>query len=63
MLVLALVPLGAGAVEDAEPITPDRAGLSTSTGTVGRGVVQIETGVAYGHERTGGESAARSCPS
>jgi len=58
-LSLALLPLGAGAVEDAEPIVPDRAGLSTSTATVGRGVVQIETGVAYRYERTGGASSDR----
>ena len=58
-LALVLLPVGAGAVEDAEPIAPDRAGLSTGTGTVGRGVVQIETGVAYLHERIGGASADR----
>ena len=50
VLGLVLLPLGAGAVE-VEPISPDRAGFVTGTGTVGAGAVQLEGGVAYGRER------------
>jgi hypothetical protein len=50
VLGLVLLPLGAGAAE-VEPISPDRAGAATGAGTVGRGAVQLEAGVAYGRER------------
>jgi hypothetical protein len=50
VLGLVLLPLGAGAVE-VEPISPDRAGFVTGSGTVGAGAVQLEGGVAYGRER------------
>src|SRR6185437_1163195 len=49
--VLALLPLGAWAADEPEPIAPDRAGASLSTSTVGRGAVQLETGLAYERER------------
>jgi outer membrane putative beta-barrel porin/alpha-amylase len=48
---VALLPLGAWAADEPEPIAPDRAGASLSTSTVGRGVVQLETGQAYERER------------
>lgn len=48
---LVLLPLAAGAADAPEPIEPDRASASTSTGTVGRGVVQLELGLAYERER------------
>jgi len=57
-LAAALVLLSVGAAaqdkDDAEPIQPDRSSATTSTGIVGAGVVQIETGFNYGHERIGG---------
>lgn len=56
---LALVPLAAGAADEPEPIAPDRAGASLSTATVGRGAIQIETGLAYGRERIGGSPTER----
>jgi hypothetical protein len=58
-LVLSL-PLGAWAADEPEPISPDRAGASNDTSTVGAGVIQIETGLAYGHERISGGPSARS---
>ena len=50
-LVLALLPLHAWAAEEPEPISPDRAGAATSSATVGRGVFQLEAGLAYQRER------------
>jgi outer membrane putative beta-barrel porin/alpha-amylase len=59
LVVVLLLPLAAAAGESAEPISPDRAGASTSTDTVGRGAVQVESGLAYLHESVGGEPAER----
>ena len=59
VVVLLLLPLVAGAGESPEPISPDRAGASASTDTVGRGVVQIESGIAYLRESVGGEPTER----
>ncbi len=56
---LALLPLGAWAADEPEPISPDRAGASLSTTTVGRGAVQLETGLAYERERIGGSPTER----
>lgn len=54
------MPLAAWAGDEPEPISPDRAGAANDTATVGAGVVQVETGLAYGHERiAGGPSAKR----
>jgi Putative MetA-pathway of phenol degradation len=58
-LVLLLLPVAAGAEDEPEPIEPDRAGAATSTNTVGRGAVQLETGVAYAVERAAGASVTR----
>jgi hypothetical protein len=58
VLGLLLLPLGAGA-EDAEPISPDRAGAATGAATVGRGAVQVEAGVAYGREAVAGAPTER----
>jgi hypothetical protein len=52
-LALVLLPLAARAADETG-IEPDRAGASTSTGVVGAGAVQVETGFNYGHERIGG---------
>jgi Putative MetA-pathway of phenol degradation len=49
--VLALLPLGAWAAEEPEPVGPDRAGAATSAATVGRGAWQLEAGLAYQRER------------
>jgi hypothetical protein len=49
----------AWAVDDPEPISPDRAGAATNAAPVGRGVVQLETGLAYGRERIGGSPTER----
>jgi len=59
IVVLSLLPLAAWAADEREPISPDRAGASTDTATVGAGVIQIETGLAYGHERIAGRPGAR----
>ena len=58
-VALVLLPLGAWAEDEVEPISPDRAGASTSTDTVGRGAVQLEAGLAYSRERTGGAPVER----
>lgn len=58
-IVLLLLPLAAGAGESREPISPDRAGASASTDTVGLGVVQVESGLAYLSESIGGEPTER----
>jgi hypothetical protein len=58
-LALVLLPLGAWAGEDAEPISPDRAGAAASTETVGRGVFQIEGGASYSHESVAGAPSER----
>ena len=56
MLVLGLVLAGAAALAHAaEPIDPDRPDLTNGTATVGRGVVQIETGVEW--RRTSGDGS------
>jgi len=49
--VLTLLALNAWAADEPEPISPDRAGASLSTTTVGRGAIQLETGLAYERER------------
>jgi hypothetical protein len=54
-----VLPLGAGAAEEPEPIAPDRAGASLSTTTVGRGAVQVETGLAYERQRIAGSPSDR----
>ena len=54
-----MLPAAAGAAENMEPIAPDRAGLSTSTSTVGAAAVQIETGLAYRYESIAGGLAER----
>lgn len=59
LVALALLLPVAGAAEGLEPIAPDRAGFSTATATVGAGVVQVESGLAYGRERIAGASAVR----
>jgi outer membrane putative beta-barrel porin/alpha-amylase len=47
-----LLPLGpAWAADEPEPISPDRAGAATNASPVGRGVLQLETGLVYGRER------------
>ena len=56
---LALLPLGAWAAEEPEPIAPDRAGAATSTATVGRGAWQLEAGLAYQRERIAGSPTER----
>jgi hypothetical protein len=56
---LALLPLGAWAADEPEPISPDRAGAATSTTTVAPGAVQLETGLAYARERIGGSPTER----
>ncbi len=48
---LALLPLGAWAADEREPIAPDRAGAATGASTVGRGAIQVEAGLAYERER------------
>jgi hypothetical protein len=58
-LSLLLAPLRAAADDEPEPIAPDRAGASLSTNTVGRGAVQIETGLAYLTERMAGAPTER----
>jgi hypothetical protein len=55
---LALLPLGAWA-DEPEPIAPDRAGAATGAGTVGRGAVQLEAGLAYERERIAGSPTDR----
>jgi outer membrane putative beta-barrel porin/alpha-amylase len=59
VLVLLLLPRVAGAGESPEPISPDRAGASASADTVGRGVVQVESGIAYLRESVGVEPTER----
>jgi hypothetical protein len=59
LAALALLLPVAAAAQAPEPIAPDRNGLSTATSTVGAGVFQLETGLAYARERIAGESAAR----
>jgi hypothetical protein len=54
-----LMPLAAWAAEEPEPIGPDRAGASTSTSTVGAGVVQVESGLACRRESVAGAAAER----
>jgi hypothetical protein len=51
LVVLLALPVRAWADAEVEPIAPDRAGASTSTSTVGRGALQLESGVAYLTER------------
>ncbi len=58
-VVLLLLPLVAGAGESPEPISPDRAGISASTDTVGRGVFQLEGGLAYLRESMAGAPTER----
>jgi hypothetical protein len=53
-LLLLSVAAAAEDKNDEDEIQPDRSGVSTSAATVGAGVVQIETGFNYGHERVGG---------
>jgi hypothetical protein len=59
LIATTLLPLAAWAADEPEPVSPDRAGASVSTSTVGRGVVQLETGVEHSHERIGGSPAQR----
>jgi len=57
---LAALPVAARAADDeAEPVSPDRAGASVSATTVGRGVTQLETGLIYTHESIGGSPAQK----
>jgi hypothetical protein len=56
-VVLSLA-LAAWAGDEPEPILPDRAGASNDTATVGAGVIQVETGLVYGHERIAGRLSA-----
>ena len=58
-LLVLLLPLGAWADEEVEPIAPDRASASVSANTVGRGAFQLETGFAYLTERVGGAPTER----
>jgi hypothetical protein len=58
-IALLLLPAAVWAGETPEPISPDRAGASTSTETVGRGAVQVESGLAYVRERVAGEPPER----
>ena len=53
------LPLAARAGDELGPISPDRASASVSTSTVGRSVVQLETGVEYSYERIGGSPTQR----
>jgi hypothetical protein len=48
---MALLPVGAWAADEPEPIAPDRAGAATGASTVGRGAVQLEAGLAHERER------------
>lgn len=58
-MVLALAP-AAGAEERAPtPVDPDRPSVSTSARTVPPGAVQVETGLAYEHERVAAAPADR----
>ena len=59
VVALLLLPLAAWAGEETEPVSPDRASAATGTDTVGRGAVQIETGLAYARESLAGEPAQR----
>lgn len=62
LIVCAVVlswPLAAWAADEPEPISPDRAGAANDTATVGAGVIQIETGFAYGHERIAGSPSEK----
>ena len=55
-----LVSVGTGwAVDQPEPISPDRAGSGTSAATVGRGAFQLETGLAYARESIAGSPPER----
>ena len=56
---LVMLPLTAWAGDEPEPISPDRASGSVSTSTVGPGVVQLETGLEYSHQRFGGSPTQR----
>jgi len=56
---LALLPVGAWAADEPEPIAPDRAGAATGASTVGRGAVQLEAGLAYERERIAGSPTDR----
>jgi hypothetical protein len=58
-LALLALPAGAWAEEEVEPISPDRASASVSATTVGRGVLQLESGFAYLTERVGGAPTER----
>jgi hypothetical protein len=51
--------LTAGAADEPAAISPDRAGATDDTVTVGAGVFQIETGLAYEQERRGAGGRAR----
>jgi hypothetical protein len=53
------MPLAAWADDEPEPISPDRASASVSATTVGRGVIQVESGLQYTHESIGGSPAQR----
>jgi hypothetical protein len=59
LVAIVLLPLAAWAADEPEPISPDRSSGSVSTSTVGRGVVQLETGLEYSHERFGGSPTQR----
>jgi hypothetical protein len=59
VLLLLLLPLGARAADEVEPISPDRAGAASGTGTVGRGGFQVESGLAYLRESVAGGPAER----
>lgn len=54
LLLASVAAAAAQDKDDADPIQPDRSGVSTGASTIGAGAVQIETGFSYGHERAGG---------
>src|SRR5262249_27781905 len=58
---LAALPLAAWAEDEPEPISPDRASAAVSATTVGRGVVQVESGLQYTHESIGGSPPQCQC--
>ncbi len=55
ILLLALGPTAAAA----QDINPDRPDVTTSAELVPAGALQLETGIEYGHERTGGQPTGK----
>jgi hypothetical protein len=58
-VALSVLPFSAWADDEPDRVSPDRAGSSVSATTVGRGTIQVETGLQYTHESIGGSPAQR----